>query len=135
MQCYSLRDECLESSPIENDLEVFVESWLNMSQQWAHVAKKANGIMVCIRSSVVSRTKAGIIPLYATLLRPHLECCDQFGAPYYKKDVEVLECVQRRATKLVKGLEFKSYEEWLGLLRLEKRRLRGDFIALYNYVK
>lgn len=105
------------------------------------MAKKASGILACIRNFVTSRSREVIIPLYSafTLYSDWWGRTSSAAIIFWHLIIrKTLRHVQNQTTKLVKCLEHKPYEEQLrelGLFSLSKRVLRGDLIALYSYLK
>jgi len=135
---HRLGGEWIESSPEKKDLGVMVDEKLNKIWEYVLAAQKANHILGCIKSRVASRSREGILSLSSALVRPHLEHCIQLWSPQHRKDMDLLERVQSRATKMTQGLEHLSCEERLrelGLFSLEKRRLWRDVIEAFQYMK
>ncbi len=113
-------------------------SSLKLPQHCKDAAGKANRKLGFINRNFSFQSKAVILPLYTSLVRPHLEYDVQFLAPHHAKDIPKLEAVQRRTTKMITSLRNKSYEERLAqqnLFSLEKRRLRGKIIECFKILK
>ena len=124
--------------PYWEGLGVLVDENLDMSRKGVLAAQKANCVLGCIKSSVASSLRGVILPLCSSLVRPHMESCIHLWSPQHRKDMDLLEQVQRRATIMIRGLEHLSCEDSLrelGLFSLEKIRLRGDLIAAFQCLK
>ena len=132
---YKMGDTALGTTVKEKDLGVTISADMKVSEQCGIAASKGNQILGLIRRNITYKGKKLIIPLYKAIVRPHLEYCIQAWRPYRKKDIDTLERIQRRATKMIPELRDLSYKERLkecGLTTLETRRLRGDQIEVFK---
>ena len=132
---YSLNGSELCKVNHEKDLGIIVCNDLKPGKHISEVVKTANKITGFIGRAFDYKSEKVILTLYNALVRPHLEYCVQFWSPYYRKDIDKLERVQRKVTKMIPRLRNKPYEERLkelGLFSLSKRRLRGDLIEIFK---
>jgi hypothetical protein len=135
---YEINGMVLSEVEAERDLGVIVQGNLKWDQQCAQVVNKANRVLGMIKRSFSYIDIDMFLALYKSLIRPHLEYCIQAWRPFLVKDVDLLERVQRRATKLVHAIKSRPYEERLGLLgltTLDLRRTRGDVIETFKIIK
>ena len=110
---YRLGNDLLEWSFADKDLGVPADNRLAMSQKCALVAKKANGILGCIKNCTANRVREVILPLYSVLMRPYLDYGVQFWASLFKKGRDLLGGVLWRATKMIRGVEHLPYKDRL----------------------
>ena len=132
---YQLGGETIPHDSQEKDLGVIISEDCKTSKQCVAAANKAMGKLRVIKRTFKYFNTDCFAILYKTYIRPHLEYCIQAWSPSLKKDITILERVQRRATKLIPALRSLPYPERLAelnLYSLERRRLRGDLIEVFK---
>ncbi len=134
---YEMNSEKLESVHCVKDLSVTIALNLKFSQQCKDAAGKANRMLGSIKRNFSFKNKDIIVPLYNSLVRPHLEYAVQFWSPHVTKNIGKSEAVQRRAMKMIPSLLNKSYEErlaCLNLFSLKKCQLRENSQNVSKYL-
>ena len=135
---YIMGNKVLEAVEEERDLGVLIHQSMKSSSQCAKVAKAANATLGMMKRTFITRNKTTLIQLYKALVRPKLEFCVQAWRPYLKRDIDLLEKVQRRATRLIFADEIMPCEDrlkCLNLTTLETRRTRSDLIEVFKIIK
>ena len=125
----------LETVVEERDLGIIVRSDLKVSSQCIKVFKFANQVLWMIKRTFSYKSIDNLLLLYKSLVRPHLEYCMQAWSPHLRKDINLLEGVQRRATRMVLGWDKHCYSDRLTIcntLTLKDRRLREDLIQVFK---
>ena len=135
---YEMNGQKLKEVNKEKDLGVTISNDLKPSKHCSEVVKTANRLVGFIGRTFENKSEAVLLKLYNSLVRPKLEYCVQFWSPYYQRDIDKLERVQRRLTKMIPRLRNMPYEDRLknlNLFSLSKRRMRGDLIEMFKIFK
>jgi len=134
---YRVNGRILGSVEEQREFGVHIHRSLKVATQVDRVVK-GYGVLAFISRGIAFKSHVVMLQLYKTLVWPRMEYCVQFWSPRSRKDVEALERVQRRFTRMLPGMEGRSYEERLrelGLFSLERRRMRADLIEVYKMIR
>src|ERR1700721_2849387 len=137
LSSYSMGGQDLEEVDEERDLGVIINNKFKVDRQCAKVTKKANQVLGLIYRTFACKNKNIMLKLYKSLVRPHLDYCCQAWRPHLLKDINLLERVQKRATRMIEECKDMRYEDRLKELRLttlETRRVRADLLEVYKIV-
>ena len=132
---YEMEGCWLEAVEEERDLGVVVDRTMKFSKQCLEARNRANRTLGFINRNVSYKSKEVVRSLYNAYVRPHLEYCIQAWSPHYRQDINMLEAVQRRATRMIpalRHLEYRDRLKELNMFSFERRCLRGDMIELYK---
>ena len=132
---YTLSGSTVMEADSVKDLGVLINAKCTPGEHVSKIVNKANSVLGQLRRATVNRSKDMIVSLYKTYVRPLLESSVQAWNPWLRQDIDRIEKVQRRATKLVSGIGSMSYEarlDFCGLTTLEQRRVRGDLIQCFK---
>ena len=135
---YTLCQQRITSSESEKDLGIIVQSNLYWDEHAGKALKKANPLLGLISRCYENNSQNTLIPLYKSMIQPHLEYSVHVWMSYKQKDIESIEIAQRKATRIIDGLQSDPYHEKLkknGLISLEMRRLRADLIEVFKMMR
>ena len=135
---YQLKGTTIQEVTEEKDLGIIITQDMKPKRHIAETVKKANKILGMIRRAITCKNIQNIMNFYKTLVRPILDYGSAIWNPYQKQDIEKIEKVQRRATKMIKGMRNLPYRERLRrckLMTLEERRRRYDLIEMFKIMK
>ena len=135
---YYIKGQKIKEVTEEKDLGIIITEDLKAKRHIAEIVKRCNRILGMIRRSITCKNVEIIMNFYKTLVRPILDYGSAIWNPYQKQDIEKLEKVQRRATKIITGIRTLTYRERLKrckLMTLEERRRRYDLIEMFKIMK
>ena len=135
---YTMAGNPLEEADLEKDLGVTFDRDLKFNHHINSIVNKANSRLGLIKRTITTRSREVILPLYKSLVRPILEYCVAIWHPHLQRDINEIEKVQRRATKLISSIKNHTYSQRLAILKLDSltfRRRRNDMIQIFRILK